>query len=176
MPTRTPLPVDLFDPQDIRAKLPDIRRIYVSKREELEKLTEQVRGLGEMVELLARLANDATDPLPSTSENGDAPSRRVAPGQERAIAALERAGRPMGPAALFHFMLTEQMDTPANANALGANLWSAERAGRIKKVKEGAYAPLSWQPPGPVIDYRVAAQVGVPVPEQIPNSDEIVRL
>ncbi|HYM44832.1 MAG TPA: hypothetical protein VES65_01555 [Solirubrobacteraceae bacterium] len=155
------LEVDLFDPQDIRAKLPEARRIYKAKREELAQLSEQVRRLGELVELLARVSGE-TAAGPSAGKVGDASEAKVAPGQERAAAALERVGRPMGPSALFKFMQDEQLDAPANANALGANLWAAAKAGRIKKVAglSGLYAPLSWEPDAPIRDDEVAADDG----------------
>jgi hypothetical protein len=161
--------VDPFDPQDIRAKLPEMRRVLGAKRKELEALTDQVRSLGELVELMARLA--PASPQPNAGKSGSVAPAKSAPGQERAVGALERAGRPMGPAALYAFLEAEgrEDDMPKNANALGANLWAAARAGRIKKTTDGLYAPLTWEPPtepiAPLVtDYRVAAKYGMPVP------------
>ena len=51
--------------------------------------------------------------------------------------ALEKAGRPMGPTSLYNFMVEQGMDLPDNANALGANLWAAAKAGRIVKTPNG---------------------------------------
>ena len=72
----------------------------------------------------------------------------------------------MGPKQLFDFMKSENMDAPDNANALGANLWSAERAGRIKK-SGGRYIPPSY----PVTDYEYAGRIGMPVPDHEPSHD-----
>jgi hypothetical protein len=166
------LSIDPFDPQDVQAKLPEMRRMLAAKRKELEALNDQIRSLGELVELFGRLA----PPPPSTPSAGrdDSVTRaKSAPGQDRAVAALERAGQPMGPAALYAFMQAEGLENmPKNANALGANLWSAVKAGRIKKLEDGRYASLVWEPPSPEpvlplsTDYRRAAEYGMPVPGQ----------
>ncbi len=172
------LSIDPFNPQDVRAKLPEMRRMLGAKRKELEALNDQVRSLGELVELLARLAPNA----PSTSSDGQGGSVapvKAAPGQDRAVAALDRAGEPMGPTALYAFLEAEgREDMPTNANALGANLWSAAKAGRIKKLDDGRYALLTWEPsppeptsPPPVTDYRRAAEYGMPVPGHTPNGE-----
>ena len=73
--------------------------------------------------------------------------RTGAPKQDQAVEALERAGRPMGPTALYEHMLTAGIDDPpCSPDTLRACLILAERDGRIKKVRRGLYAPLSWQP------------------------------
>jgi hypothetical protein len=138
------LSVDLDDPQDIRNKLPDVRRRYAAKRRELEELEAQVRYWGQFVDLLAAMVGEKR---PTERESDSGALRKSAPGQDRAVAALEKAGRPMGPSALYRFMVGENMPAPKNPNALGANLWAASRAGRVRQTPEGLYAPLSWEPP-----------------------------
>lgn len=137
------LTVDLTSLEDIRAKLPLARDLYERKQEALVTLNQEVETWRDLVNLLARSVGEPGIEPPPTSRR---PTRRRAPGQERAIQALERAGRPMGPKALFSFMNDEGMDAPTNVNALGANLWAAEKAGRIKKTNDGEYAPLGWEP------------------------------
>jgi hypothetical protein len=143
------LSINLADVEDIRAKLPRVRNLHASKRRELEQLTEEVRHWGELSETLARLVGEAPGTSTRAKEQG---VRKSAPGQDRAIEALEKAGRPMGPTALFRFMIGAGMEAPKNANALGANLWAASKAGRIKKTPDDLYAPLSWEPPPDSMD------------------------
>lgn len=66
--------------------------------------------------------------------------------RELIVKALERAGRPMKPSALYKYISAEGIDDPpANAERLRGHLVAAVRIGRIKKVGR-LYAPLSWQP------------------------------
>jgi hypothetical protein len=152
------LPIDLANLQDIRLKLPEAKRLYEAKRKELDELAQQVEYWGALVNVLARIVGEDGLELPKPHPVGRArmyggghgvplkPTRQRAPAQEKAVEALEQAGRPMGPAALYRFMIGEGMKTPTSANALGANLWAAEKAGRVKKTPDGEYAPLSWEP------------------------------
>jgi hypothetical protein len=145
MNAREQLSIDLANPDDIRDKLPLARDLYRAKARELENLTEQVESWKALVDLLARLVGEpGIEPL--GAQRGTRSGRKRAPGQERAVEALERAGQPMGPSLLYRFMVREGMEAPANRNALGANLWAAEKAGRVKKIDGGQYAPLDWQP------------------------------
>jgi hypothetical protein len=143
------LSINLADPDDIRTKLPRVRNLHATKRRDLEKLTEEVRHWGELAETLARLVGETSG---SSTRMKESPLRKSAPGQDRAVEALEKAGRPMGPTALYRFMLGEGLEAPKNANALGANLWAAARAGRVKKTPDDLYAPLSWEPSTEPVD------------------------
>ena len=145
MATSEHLQVDLADPEDIRAKLPEARELYETKRRELDELAAQVRHWGELVNLLGALVGERGISPAGRAAEAVRP-RKTAPGQERAVAALEKAGRPMGPTALFDYMVAERLDAPKSANALGANLWQAAKAGRIQKTSDGLYAPLGWRP------------------------------
>jgi hypothetical protein len=149
------LQIDLADKDDIRVRLPEVKRLYEGKRRELESLRAEVDYWGELADLLARIVGES----PVTARGGSSAresSRRVAagsrrgrkaaPAQQRAIAALERANRPIGPAALYRFMLDQNMDVPSNPNSLGAALWTAHKAGRIRKTPDDLYAPLGWEP------------------------------
>ncbi len=142
------LPVDLADPREVQEKLPQIKALLEAKRVELKELTAQVH-------LLARLVGEA----PLARERKTAARRaagvstrirahRASPVQDRAVEGLERAGRPMGPTALYDFMTVEGISTPKSSDALGASLWAAANAGRIQKWANGLYAPLGT--PGPV--------------------------
>jgi hypothetical protein len=141
MANREALSVNLDDLQDIREKLPRIRQRRAEKQRELEALQAEVHWWSAQADsLAARIREQAPSPVPA-----DTPPQRAAPAQERAIKALEKAGRPMGPSALYRFMVGEGLDAK-NANAVGANLWAAAKAGRIKQNPDGAYVPLSWEP------------------------------
>jgi hypothetical protein len=166
------LQINLADPADIRAKRAEIKRLYSEKRKELKAATESLKALQEQVDLLARLTGDAAGKrlsvIPSVNRAG-----QNAPGQDRAVAALERAKRPMGPTSLHKFMLAEGMDAPKDANTLGSNLWQAWKAGRIMKAPNGVYTPLDgsgqteWD--RPLTDYDWAA-------ENMPEAPQPTRL
>lgn len=153
--------LDLADPADIRAKKADIRRLYVEKRREMKAMGAELKALKQQVDLLARLIGE-----PDTKEQVEKSranrAGQNAPGQDRAVAALERAGRPMGPTSLHKFMLAEGLDAPKDANILGSNLWQAWKAERVMKAPNGVYTPLDgsgrteWD--RPLTDYDWAAE------------------
>src|ERR1039458_1465436 len=155
--TRESFSVNPFDPNDVRSKLPEMRRQLAAKRQDLEALGDQVRGLSDLIELLARVAGSSPHSTSATG-NGDTP-RATAPGQARAVAALERADKPMKPAVLFEFMRTEKMDAPKTSAALNASLWAAAKAGRVRRLGQGMYASLSWEPKNDT-DYKLAPSNG----------------
>jgi hypothetical protein len=166
--------IDLTDPDDIRAKLPEIRRLYDEKRLELDTLTGQI-------ELLGRLLGEKPIGKPgssvSRSRKSRSPSRagQNAPGQERAVRALEAAKLPAGPTSLYRFMVEKGLDAPKDANALGSNLWSAWKAHKIMKAPNGVYSLLDgsgrFEHDQPITDYLLAAQQGMPVPEHLPGPE-----
>lgn len=156
--TRESFSINPFDPSDVRSKLPEMRRQLAAKRQALETLGDQVRGLSDLIEHLARVAGSSTQATSATGSR-DTP-RATAPGQARAVAALERADKPMKPAVLFEFMRTEKMDAPKTSAALNASLWAAAKAGRVKSLGQGMYAPLSWQPDTTNTDYKLASSNG----------------
>jgi hypothetical protein len=166
------LAINLADPNEVQAKLPEIARLLDAKRAELMALQTQVA-------LLARLVGTTPAVLDLRPARADSSGslevharRKAAPGQDRAVAGLEKAGRPMTPKSLFDFMVSEGMDVPDNANALGANLWAAERAGRIGKTPNGVYVPPGLPADRPLTDYDVAAEQGLPVPSEPWTSPE----
>ncbi len=147
LPMDTPehLQIDLADPQDIRAKLPEAKRLYASKKTQLEELRQQVTHWEALVDLLARVVGEEGVPKDhrlDTEGTAPEPAQKPAPAQERAIRALKQAGRPMGPSELYRYMDAQGLNVPSNPNALGATLWTAVKAGRAKKTPEGLYAPL----------------------------------
>jgi len=162
------LHIDLADPADIRAKKPEIKRLYAEKRRELKLAVEQLRALQDQVDLLARLVGETASSPRMRIPHITPRAGQNAPAQDRAVAALERAARPMGPTTLHKFMLAQGLDAPKDANTLGSNLWQAWKAGRIMKAPNGVYTPLDgsgrteWD--RPLTDYDDAADKGLPTP------------
>ncbi len=174
------LPVNLGDPKDIHEKMPQIRELLVEARDAQATLREQLNAQHEQVALLERIVGE---PVPASgADQGKAkakgrktekPSaRKVAPSQEHAVGALERAGRPMGPADLFRFMESHGMEMPTSVGALNARLWAAAKAGRVVKRPDNTYAPTGGFPspsnghaqlPGPLNGSPTA------VPQTSPN-------
>jgi len=171
------VPVNLADPKDIRAKMPEIKKLLANARQELEALKEQVEMLTRIVgepsaSAEVAVSQDSAGSAPAVQDR-KTPKRprppKAAPSQERALRALEKAGRPMGPASLFRFMEAEGMDRPQSLGALNAVLWAASKAGRIVKAPNGVYAPPGFPSDRPLTDYDEAARKGMPVPARLPN-------
>lgn len=166
--------VDLANPVEIQAKMPEIKQFYAERREALKALEGQV-------ELLRRIIGEKPSPgassTPARSRPKKARQKRGmnAPGQDRAVKALEHANRPMGPTTLFKYMGINGLDAPKDANALGSNLWSAWKAGRIMKASNGVYQPLDGSGKttidGPLTDYDFAAEQGFPTPAPVPADE-----
>jgi hypothetical protein len=173
--------VDLTNPEEVAAKMPQLLRLYE------EKLHEQ-KTLNEQVELLRRLVGHASaisrggiqtgERVPDRSSEQPR-RRRAAPAQDRAVQALEQAanalgGSAVGPTSLYKFMQERGMEAPKDSNVLGTNLWDAWKAGRIMRAPNGVYTPLDgsgnteWD--RPLTDYYYAAERGFPVPGSWPPS------
>lgn len=151
MDAREHLQIDLADPQDIRNKLPEAKRMHAAKRLQLENLRQQVERWETLIDSLAGVVGEEgieeSDRLnkrsPASPESIPPEStQKAAPAQERAIRALKHAGRPMGPSELYRYMDAQGMKVPSNPNALGATLWTAVKTGRAMKTPDGLYAPL----------------------------------
>ncbi len=171
--------VDLSNPEEVAAKMPQLLALYE------EKLREQ-KTLNEQVELLRRLVGHASGVsrgrIQASGQSHDGPSeqprrRRAAPAQDRAVQALEQAanalgGTAVGPTSLYKFMIERGMEAPKDAGVLGTNLWDAWKAGRIMRAPNGVYTPLDgsgkteWD--RPLTDYHYAAEQGFPIPGSWP--------
>jgi hypothetical protein len=164
----TDLSLNLADPQEVRAKMPEIRALLAEARQEL-------RALEDQVELLARIVgeNPPASLVRETSRGRSAPGRgrkppkrrqtqKAAPSQERAVQALERAGCPMGPADLFRFMEARGMDRPTTVSALNALLWAASKKGRVVKAPGNVYEPPGGFPAHAANGMAVSAQLPGP--------------
>jgi hypothetical protein len=152
------VPIDITNPADIRRQLPAVRELRAAKIRETQEALEEVQALGKLIESLEAMVGteDAIQSANTTSRSRTAP-RGKAPARQTAIEALRQAGRPMGPRDLYRFMQENDMPVPANANALGATLWTAAKAGAIDKVDRRYFAR-------PMTDYAKAAEMGLPVP------------
>jgi hypothetical protein len=73
----------------------------------------------------------------------------------------------MGPTSLYNYMLSEGLTVPKNANALGANLWAAWKAGRIKRATNGVYTPLD-ECGSTVIDHPITDYDALPPDSPFP--------
>ena len=152
------LPVNIGDPKDIQEKMPQIRDLLAEALDAQATLREQLNAQDEQVALLERIVGPiAPSDIGQEKAKGKAkerakgrktePSaRKVAPSQEHAVRALERAGRPMGPADLFRFMESQGMEMPTSVGALNARLWAAAKTGRVVKQPDNTYAPAGGFP------------------------------
>ncbi len=173
------LNIDLSNPEEVAAKMPQVLRLYEEKLQEQKLLNQQVELLRRVVGHPAALSRVRGQT--SRQVQGRAPDqplrRRAAPAQDLAVAALERAydelgGTAMGPTSLFKFMKERNMKTPPNVSVLGTNLYDAWKAGRIMKATNSVYVPLDGtektEVGRPLTDYYYAAEQGFPVPGSWP--------
>jgi hypothetical protein len=167
--------IDLSNPVEVAAKMPQLRRLYEEKRREQRALNEQVELLRRLVDQTSGIARgqfqsnkQARDQAPQQARR-----RRAAPAQDRAVHALEQAanalaGSALGPTSLYKFLVKRGMEVPKDAGVLGTNLWDAWKAGRIMRAPNGVYTPLDgsgnteWD--RPLTDYYYAAERGFPIP------------
>jgi hypothetical protein len=129
----THVSIDISNPADIRRQLPAVRDLRTEKIGNLRGLVEEVDALGKLIESLEAMVGTENGAQASAA-NTSPPSRGKTSARQIAIEALRRAGRPMGPSELYRFMQEQDMPVPANANALGATLWTAAKAGAIDRV------------------------------------------
>jgi hypothetical protein len=165
------LNIDLSNPEEVAAKMPQLQRLYEEKLQEQKQLNQQVELLRRLVGHPAGLSRRS---VRATADRPAPPARRrVAPAQDRAVAALERAydelgGTAMGPTSLFKFMEERGMETPNNPATLGTNLYDAWKAGHIRRATNGVYVPLDGSGETdldrPLTDYYYAAEQGFPTP------------
>ncbi len=148
--------------------MPEIKRLLTVARQDLTVLQAQVEVLSRIVgDSPSGASQRASEGSAATEQRVRATKRKVqrrkaaskrkgapkaAPSQERAVRALEKAGRPMGPADLFRYMKAEGLDAPTDIPALNARLWAAAKAGRVVNI-DGKYSPVG----------------GFPVPGQLPG-------
>jgi hypothetical protein len=159
--------IDVSNPADIRRQLPGVRALRSEKLDKIGQLAKEVEALGNLIESLETIAGPKNGRSPKAQRGSvnEVPARGRAPARQTAIEALRRAGRPMGPAALYRFMEEEGIPVPANPNALGATLWTAAKAGEIVKA-DRRYSMR------PLTDYARAGEMGFPTPAKLPEPVE----
>lgn len=160
--------IDLADPDEVQAKMPEIKQLYAERRAALKTLENQVELLRRLVGEKPATAYGASSRPRAKKATRSKRAGHNAPGQDRAVKALEHAGRPMGPTTLYKYIIANGLDAPKDANTLGSNLWSAWKADRIMKASNGVYQPLDGSGKTtidrPLTDYDFAAEHGFPVP------------
>jgi hypothetical protein len=171
--------VDISNPEEVAAKMPQLLALYEQKLREQKTLNEQVELLRRLVghaSMVSRGNVHASEQDPDRLS--DPPRRRrAAPAQDRAVQALEQAykelgGTALGPTSLYKYIVERGMEVPKNPAALGTNLWDAWKAGRIMRAPNGVYTPLDgsgkteWD--RPLTDYYYAGERGFPIPGSWP--------
>jgi hypothetical protein len=171
--------VDLSNPEEVAAKMPQLLNLYEQKLQEQKTLNQQVELLRRIVGHPEGLSRGQAQ---VQEQNQDGPPteqrrRRAAPAQELAVEALRRAydelgGTAMGPTSLYKFMKEQGMKTPKDPGLLGTNLHDAWKAGRIMRATNGVYIPLDGsgktEVGRPLTDYYYAAEQGFPIPGSWP--------
>ena len=167
--------VDLSNPEEVAAKMPQLLALYEEKLGEQKTLNEQLEFLRRLVGHASAVSRGRVQASEQAQEDGPPQQprrRRAAPAQDRAVQALEQAanalgGTAVGPTSLYKFMVERGIEVK-DAGVLGTNLWDAWKAGRIMRAPNGVYTPLDgsgnteWD--RPLTDYYYAAEQGFPVP------------
>jgi hypothetical protein len=171
--------VDLSNPEEVAAKMPQLLALYEEKLGEQKTLNEQLEFLRRLVGHASAVSRGRVQASEQAQEDGPPQQprrRRAAPAQDRAVQALEQAanalgGTAVGPTSLYKFMVERGIEVK-DAGVLGTNLWDAWKAGRIMRAPNGVYTPLDgsgnteWD--RPLTDYYYAAEQGFPVPGSWP--------
>jgi len=136
--------VDLANPQDVRSKMPEIESLLATARQQLADVEAQVdlleRLVGQPPASQATSTTGSGKRARSKTARKARPTRKAAPAQERAVEAIEVAGRAMGPAELFRFMNEHALPGANTVERLGSILWAAAGSGRLVRT-DGKYAP-----------------------------------
>lgn len=177
--------IDLSNPAEVAAKMPELQRLFEAKLREQKTLNEQVELLRRLVEQAGAISRGGVQAHRHAQPGPhDVRRRRASPAQDRAVQALEQAaaalgGNGLGPTSLYRFMKEQGMKVPRDASVLGTNLWDAWRAGRIMRAPNGVYTPLDgsgqteWD--RPLTDYYYAAERGFPIPGSWPPAGSTGR-
>ena len=128
------LTVNLGDPDDVLAKLPEARRVAKGLRKEAEQLVAQAEAWDRLVNVLEGIAPH-TDVAADETADGDASSIDVV------VGILEATGGPITVAGVHE--ITRGQFT---RKTTGWALWKAVQLHRARQEGRGIYAPLSYQP------------------------------
>ena len=159
-PEPASLKVDLYNPADVQARLPEAKRHAASLRQEADQLLAKAESWDRVVHVLQGIADAAPSAVdeatsPSGSEHGseaeaepeDAPGgepeRKVSGPSSVAVAVgiLEQTGGPMKVSEVH--ALAPQF----TRKTIGWALWKAAKDGRIESLDgKGVYAPRAYKP------------------------------
>ena len=123
------LPIDIANREDIRDKLPEVRKLVDAKREELAALEATYSDLLRMAGVRAPAKREKATP----AKPGKSPSTK-----EQVVRIIEDAGRPMQSVEVATLVPNVKRDTVNWA------LWNAEKEGLIQKTAQGVYAALTY--------------------------------
>src|SRR5687767_6297164 len=90
---KPPLTVDLTDPEDVRAKLPQARRIAKTLADEVQEKVDQANAWSRLVHVLEGVAGGVKEPR--TDKALEEPTERGPSSEEIVREILEQTGGPM---------------------------------------------------------------------------------
>jgi hypothetical protein len=144
-----PLNINIADPEDIQAKLGEVRVRIATKEDEVRKAQRELRVWQDILRRLEFLAELSPRPAREVAP-GPAPVHRGAvarmlqdatpdPGaQEAVVRLLEENGGPLRNSEVADLLPS------LNPRTVSWALWNAEREGHIQRVRQGVYAPRGW--------------------------------
>jgi hypothetical protein len=134
------LPIDITNPDDIRAKLPELEALIRAKRQEADKLDSLADDLARIAKVKRREPSTAVRRKPKAQTTARTPSTR-----RLAVAIVKEADR-----AMSIEEVTEQIDPPTKRETVGWALWDAATNNpELWSPSKGMYAPLGWKPETP---------------------------
>lgn len=151
--------VDLNDPEDVRKKLPRARAIAEERQRALETWTNVVKTLEGLADESTEASSPA-EPKPARARKPSRTSKSHSPAQDAVIRVVNEHGRPMRAAEVGAII-------GGKRNTVSAAMWGAAKRERLKKVGEGLYAPMDYQPDATDVmslNGAAAAFAGEPTP------------
>jgi hypothetical protein len=141
------LNINLADPEDIKAKLPEVERVVAAKHKDWQTWESLASNLARAAGVKRKTASGS--PIRKVLRFADQPKRASKPKapstQTLAVKVIEEAHAAMDVGQVAEKLL-EVMDSPVKKDTVGWALWKAEEEGQLQRVKKGVYAPLDYKP------------------------------
>lgn len=136
------LNINIADPDDIRAKFPEIERMVAKKHDEWVQWDKLAADLAKVAGV--RRSN-AQRGKRTSARSSRAPQARKPSAQDLVVQVVEAAGSVLASGEVAE-RVNVQVKEPIKRDTITWALWKAEQDGQVQKIKKGVYAPLGYKP------------------------------
>jgi hypothetical protein len=136
------LQIDLANPDDVRAKIPDVEKLVTQKRAALLEANREVNRWQNFLETLRALVSDQEPSRVTSVYVSAAGTGKTARTLDLIMRVLGEADHPMETKAIVE-RVTALADEPPKPDTITWTLWKAHKDNLIRKIGKGVYAPLS---------------------------------